>query len=47
VRDVPQADGLEDRLIDFAVRIIILVDALPDSPVAKKAKEKLAMTVDY
>ena len=30
-----QANELEDRLIDFAVRIIHLTDALPDSPAAK------------
>jgi len=35
------ADELEDRLIDFAVRIINLVNALPDSPAAKHIGRQL------
>ena len=30
-----QADDLEERLIDFAVRVIKVADALPKSPVGK------------
>ena len=36
-----QADELEDRLIDFAVRIINLANALPDSPAAKHIGRQL------
>ena len=36
-----QADELEDRLIDFAVRIINLANALPDSPAAKHMARQL------
>ena len=39
--DVSQADELENRLIDFAVRIIHLVNALPDSPAAKHIARQL------
>jgi four helix bundle protein len=38
---VSQADELEDRLIDFAVRIINLANALPDSPAAKHIARQL------
>ncbi len=36
-----QATELEDRLIDFAVRIIDLANALPDSPAAKHIARQL------
>ena len=36
-----QANELKDRLIDFAVRIINLADALPDSPAAKLIARQL------
>ena len=35
------ANDLEDRLIDFAVRIINLANALPDSPAAKHIGRQL------
>ena len=35
MRDASQADDLEERLIDFAVRVIKVADALPKSPVGK------------
>ena len=38
---VGQANELEDRLIDFAVRIIKLANALPDSPAAKHIARQL------
>ena len=40
-RVVSRADELEDRLIDFAVRIINLANALPDSPAAKHIARQL------
>lgn len=36
-----QANVLEDRLIDFAVRIIKLADALPSSPAGKHISRQL------
>ena len=33
--ELNQADELEDRLIDFAIRVIRLADALPKSPAGK------------
>ncbi|KAA1260047.1 hypothetical protein LF1_25860 [Rubripirellula obstinata] len=36
-----QANELEDRLIDFAVRIIKLANALPNSPAAKHIARQL------
>ena len=36
-----QANELEDRLIEFAVRIITLVTALPDTPAAKHIGRQL------
>ncbi|MEZ6035360.1 MAG: four helix bundle protein [Planctomycetaceae bacterium] len=36
-----KADELEDRLIDFAVRIIRLADSLPDSPAGKHISRQL------
>jgi four helix bundle protein len=38
---VTKANELEDRLIDFAVRIINLANALPDSPAAKHIARQL------
>ena len=35
------ANDLEDRLIDFAVRLINLANALPDSPAAKHIGRQL------
>ena len=34
-RVMNQANELEDRMIDFAVRIIQLADSLPETPAAK------------
>ncbi len=39
---VSQANELENRLIDFAVRIIKWANALPDSPAAKHIAKQLA-----
>ncbi|MEO8271815.1 MAG: four helix bundle protein [Aureliella sp.] len=36
-----KADELEERLIDFAVRIIKLADALPTSPAGKHIGRQL------
>ncbi len=36
-----QADGLEDRLIDFAVRIIRMADALRKTPAGKHISRQL------
>lgn len=36
-----KADELENRLIDFAVRIIRLADSLPDSPASKHISRQL------
>jgi len=33
--DQAKADALENRLIDFAVRVIKLADALPKTPAGK------------
>ena len=38
---VSQANELEDRLIDFAVRIIKLADALPNTPAGKHIARQL------
>jgi len=43
VGTVSQANELEDRLIDFAVRIIHLANALPDSPAAKHIARQLTI----
>ena len=39
--DSTQADGLENRLIDFAVRVMTLADALPETPVGKHISRQL------
>ena len=39
--DVAKANELEDRLIDFAVRIIKVADALPDTPAGKHVSRQL------
>lgn len=38
---VAQVNDLEERLIDFAVRIIKVADALPDTPVGKHVSRQL------
>jgi four helix bundle protein len=39
--DATQANELEERLIDFAVRVIKVADALPKSPVGKHVANQL------
>lgn len=39
--DVTRADELEERLIDFAVRVIKVADALPESAVGKHIARQL------
>lgn len=39
--DSTQADVLENRLIDFAVRVMNLADALPETPVGKHIPRQL------
>lgn len=39
--DSKQADELEDRLIDFAVRVIKVADALPETPAGKHISRQL------
>jgi len=39
--DSAKAGEIEDRLIDFAVRIIKLADALPDTPAGKHISRQL------
>lgn len=39
--DSEKANALEDRLIDFAVRVIKVADALPDSPAGKHVSRQL------
>lgn len=38
--DSEKANALEDRLIDFAVRVIKVADALPESPAPKDAESR-------
>jgi four helix bundle protein len=44
VADVEQSNDLERRLIDFAVRVIKLADALPESPAGKHIGRQLLMS---
>ena len=46
-RAVSQAMELEDRLIDFAVRIIQWANALPDSPAAKHIAKQVLRSVGF
>ena len=39
--DLVQANDLENRLIDFAVRVITVADALPDTPAGKHISRQL------
>jgi four helix bundle protein len=39
--DTAKANELEDRLIDFAVRIIKVADALPETPAGKHVSRQL------
>ena len=39
--DSVQANELENRLIDFAVRVISVADALPDTPTGKHISRQL------
>ena len=39
--EASKANELEERLIDFAVRIIRVADALPDSPAGKHVSRQL------
>ncbi len=41
MRDQGKADELENRLIDFAVRVIKLADVLPKTPVGKHIARQL------
>ena len=41
VGDLAQADELEDRLIDFAVRVIKVADSLAESPAGKHVSRQL------
>jgi|GEM_PF-5200916 hypothetical protein len=40
-----KANAIEDRLIDFAVRMIKVADALPKSPVGKHVASQLLRAV--
>ena len=40
-RDAAKANEIEDRLIDFAVRVIRVADALPKSPAGKHIANQL------
>jgi len=42
---MPKGDDIEDRLINFAVRIIGVCDALPDKPAGRHIRRQLLRSV--